>query len=705
MRRSAASRQGRRRNLVLERTSGAVSSPYPGFIEPCLATQRDSVPERGIWLHEIKHDGYRAQAHLVNGKAAIYTRRGYDWSDRFASIARALPELGRHDFILDGEVVVPDERGISNFHSLQDDLARKRQERLVYFVFDVLYLDGFDLREVALIERKRILAELIGSAEDLARIRFSDHIEADAEAVFKQACDLQIEGIVSKEQQSPYRSGRQESWIKVKCVQTGTFPIIAFVEKLGASPRRIASLYLGRWEGGKLLYAGKAQTGFKQEMLYDLRERLDPYVRDSSPLSVPIRKPKATWVEPVLQAEIAYSSLTADERLRAPVYRGIRDDLLEAPAQQRLEATKQRGEASGQRWEGATHRRESTHQRRESTNQGRESTSQGRESINQRRESTGNAQPRVPKENILQLLTNAVVPSKAELARYWSQVAPEALQYIARRPLKLVRHTRGTTFYHKGPLPPIPASVHELHIEKREGGKGTRLWVDDLPGLLGLVEIGAVELHAWNCTVDDIEHPDVMVFDLDPGPGVSWSLVRDTAFDLRELLKKEGLASWPKLTGGKGVHVMVPLTGHRMTHDEVHQYSRTLAAGIAARQPDRYTTSAVMAERDGRLFIDYLRNGRGTTAVATYSPRVRAGFPIAAPTTWEALKRGIRPDAYSMKGPLPQVPRRKTRASRVRNPAKVPELRTREPEGATHERRQKPARVSRQQTHRHSRSQ
>lgn len=499
-----------------------------------------------------------------------------------------------------------------------------------------------------MIQRKQVLSDLLaGASLDNGRIRLSGHIEADATEVFEKACAMNLEGIISKEQQSTYRSGRQESWIKVKCTKTDTFPIIAFVEKLGASPRRIASLYLGRWEGNKLLYAGKAQTGFKQTMLYDLRERLDPYIRQTSPLSIPVKKPKATWVEPVLQAEIAYSSKTADNLLRAPVYKGIREDLLERPTYLKQGPSK-------------------------------------------------NAQPRVPKENILQLLPNAVVPSKGELARYWEHVAPEALKYIARRPLKLVRHTLGTTYYHKGPLPAIPRGVHELRIEKREGGTGIRLWIEDLPGLLGLVELGAVELHAWNSTVDNIEHPDVMVFDLDPGPGVSYTFVRETAFEIRELLRKEDLESWPKLTGGKGVHLMVPLTNQGMTHDEVHRYSRALAERIVARQPSRYTTSAAMNERDGRLFIDYLRNGRGTTAVATYSPRARAGFPIAAPTTWDDLERGIQPDAYSIKRPFPKGRPQKTGASRVRNRSNLSELRNESAEGAKHERRQKQPRITRQ---------
>jgi bifunctional non-homologous end joining protein LigD len=637
------SRARRARPRIMD-VPGAVPAPYPGFIEPCLATSRSEVPERGEWIHEIKHDGYRAQAHLLDGKSVIYTRRGYDWTDTFASIAHALPALPARKAILDGEVVVPDERGVSDYHKLQEDLAKGRTDRLVYFAFDLLYLDGIDLREATLMDRKRALADLLSGVPENGRIQLSQHIDADASAVFKQACAMHIEGIVSKERGSTYRSGRQESWIKIKCVKTETYPIIAFVEKLGASPRRIASLYLGRWEGDKLLYAGKAQSGFKHQMLYELRERLDPYIRKTSPLSVPIKKPKATWVEPVVEAEIEFSSLTADKLLRAPVFKGIREDLLPKPRQ----------------------------------------TTQ--------RETLERSASRVPKENILQLLPEAVVPSKEELAAYWQKVAPEALAYIARRPLKLVRHTRGTTFYHKGRLPPAPEGVHEMKIQKREGGTGTRLWVEDLRGLLGLVEIGAVELHAWNSTVDDLEHPDVLVFDLDPGAGVAWNFVIETALALRELLHREGLDPWPKLTGGKGVHLMAPLD-RRMTHDEAHRYSRRLVERISGTAPDRYTTSAATAERPGRLFLDYLRNGRGTTAVATYSPRVRRGFPIAAPTTWQDLERGIPPNAFTMARPFGEWRRRASSRRNSRTAAEFPEASLQGVQ--SNERRQGPARRTR----------
>jgi bifunctional non-homologous end joining protein LigD len=409
-----------------------------------------------------------------------------------------------------------------------------------------------------------------------------------------------IEGIVAKRKDPPYRGGRREEWIKLKCTKSDDFPIIAFVEKLGAKPRRIASLYLGREEGKRLLYAGKAQTGFTVEVMREIRERLDPLIIRASPLSAPIKKPKATWVEPILRAEVEFGGVTEDGLLREAVFKRIRDDLSEpAPAVARRRATP--GTVNG-----------------------------------------------VPRENILQLLPDAVVPTQEQLAAYWRRVWRKALKYLGRRPLKLVRHVNGTTFYHKGPLPDVPPAVHRLIVQKREGGEGTRLWVNNLAGLLGLLEIGAVELHPWNSTVDDIEHPDVLVFDLDPGEGVEWAFVKDTALALRELLRTEGHEdTWPKLTGGKGVHVMVPIE-RGMTHDQAHAHCKRLVDRLAATDPARYTTSATLAKRPRRLFLDYLRNGRGTTAAGAYSPRARPGFPIAAPITWRELKQGNRPDAFTM---------------------------------------------------------
>jgi bifunctional non-homologous end joining protein LigD len=583
---------------------GARPAPFPGFIEPCHPTLRQKAPSGGNWVHEIKFDGYRTQAHLRNGEPAIYTRRGYDWTLRFQPIADALAVLPAQDLILDGEAVVADSRGIPDFRLLHADLAAGRQDRLLYHAFDLLYLDGLDLRGAPLVERKRLLAELLVGASD--RMLYAEHLEGNGQEIQERACAMGLEGIVSKQQDAPYRSGRVESWIKVKCGKRDAFPIVAFVEKLGAKPRRIASFYVGRREGDRLLYAGKVRSGFTEAEARDLRERLDPFIRKDTPLSEPVKKPKATWVEPVIEAEVAYSTLTENNLLREAVFKGVREDR-EAPPARPVARTPVRTA-------GARHR------------------------------------IAVPRENILQLLPEAVPPSKEELAAYWAKTWKRALPHLARRPLKLVRYVRGTTFYHKGPLPQVSDAVHRLTIEKREGGEGTRLWVDDLAGLLRLVEIGAVELHPWNARVDDIEHPDRLVFDLDPGDGVAWEFVIETALRLRRMLKDEGLEPWPKLTGGKGLHLMAPLD-RTIDHDRARAYAKGIAQRLAATAPSRYTMASAPERRTGRIFIDYLRNGRGTTAIGAWSPRARAGFPIAGPVSWRQIEHGIRSDAYTMEKP------------------------------------------------------
>jgi bifunctional non-homologous end joining protein LigD len=277
---------------------GAKPTQFPGFVEPCHPTLRETAPSGARWIHEIKLDGYRTQAHLQQGRPTIYTRRAYDWTLRFRTIADALATLPANDLILDCETVVADSRGVPDFGLLDADLAAGRKDRLLYYAFDLLYLDGVDLRGVRLAERKRVLAKLLAGSSE--RILYTEHLEGDGPEIHERACAMGLEGIISKQQDAPYRSGRTESWIKVKCGKRGAFPIVAFVEKLGAKPRRIASLYIGRREGDRLLYAGKVRSGYTEAVARDLRERLDPFICKDSPLSEPVKKPKATWVEPVI---------------------------------------------------------------------------------------------------------------------------------------------------------------------------------------------------------------------------------------------------------------------------------------------------------------------------------------------------------------------------------------------------------------------
>lgn len=584
----------------------SVVTPRPllhRYIDPLDPASVEHPPTGPNWIHEIKFDGYRAQAHKGDGRVTVFSRKGYNWTDRFGSIGEFVDGLPVQSVILDGEVVFIGRNGKPDFQGLRGALGRKT-ERLHFYAFDLLLLDGEDWRPRPLLERKRRLQSLLRQAPQ--QLQYVEHMQGDSRLIVEHACKLGLEGIVSKDVHSPYKSGRQEAWRKSKCELTDNFPIVAFVEKLGARPRRIASLYVGRREGDKLLYAGKVQSGYSLEAAREVREALDPYIRRQTPLSQPIVKPKATWVEPVVDAEVAYSSTTDAGLLREAVFKGLREDLA-APAASPSRIAAPRIVSSTQ-------------------NKG------------------------VPPYNILQRLPEGVAPNEEELVTYWKKVEKQALEHLARRPLKLVRRVGHTIFYHKGPLPPIPDSVHQLKIEKREGGEGIRLWVDDYAGLVGLVQIGAVELHPWNATVDDIEHADRLVLDLDPGDGVPKQLLYDTALKVRELFEGEGLKPWPKVTGGKGIHIMARLA-ERMTHDRAHAYARRLAERLAATDLERYTVSASMAERPGRLFVDYLRNGRGTTAVGAYSPRARPRFPIARPVTWKQVESGIAPDVFTIGRP------------------------------------------------------
>jgi bifunctional non-homologous end joining protein LigD len=593
----------------VSRVHGARRTSIPGYIEPCDPTLRERPPDGGGWVYEIKADGYRAQLHLHDGDAKAYSRRGYDWSEQFSSIVAAAQKLKANSAVIDGEAVVYGHSGLPDFQQLRRELGSKKSDRIRYHAFDLLYLDGYDLRNVPCIDRKRLLEQLLKDAP--GTFIYVEHIAAEGEEIFRNACKLGLEGLVAKRVDAPYRSGRQETWLKLKCKKSETFPIIAFVEKLGAYPRKVASLYVGRHQNGQLLYAGKVRTGYTEATARELRERLDPLIRKSSPLDVPVKKPKATWVEPSVQAEIEYGALTDDGLLREAVFKGFRDDL----ALRKVKAPRLVPAGAGRPKLG------------------------------------------VPKENILQLLPDAVAPSKDELSDYWTRVWRKALPHLGHRPLKLVRHVHGTTFYHKGALPKdIPPAVHQLRIRKREGGEGTRLWVDSLEGFLGLVEIGAVELHPWNSLVADFEHADRIVIDLDPGEGIAWDAVVETALDLRRLMTAEGFETWPKLTGGKGIHLMAPLD-QPVLHDKAHRIAQQLVSALAARNPERYLLSAQAARR-GRIFLDCLRNGRGTTAIGTYSPRAREGFPIAAPVSWKRIENGIAPDAFTMKSPFRPKSRR-----------------------------------------------
>jgi bifunctional non-homologous end joining protein LigD len=491
-------------------------------------------------------------------------------------------------------VIVAGRDGLSDFAALQEELGAGRSERLSYYAFDLLYVDGYDLRQSALLARKETLKQILSGASK--RFLYGDYLLEDGPTVQARGCEMHIEGVVSKLKDSRYRSGRNETWIKSLCKKRETFPVVGFVPATAGS---IAALYLGRREGPGLVYAGKAGTGFTGETARALRQRLDPIAVRKSPLSKPVKKPRATWVSPELLVDVEYRAMTDDGRLRHGSFKGVREDLETPRPELPQPAARNRHP------------------------------------------------PKAIARHIQRLLANAVVPSKDELRAYFRKAGKDALKYVGNRPLTLVRHVNGFTFYHTGPLPAFHSAVHALTFEKREGGEGTRAYVVSLQGLIGLANMDVVEIHPWNATADDIGHPDVMVFDLDPGEGVSWESVTESALRLRDLLRQESFEPWPKATGGKGLHVMAPLDASR-DHDQIRELSKRLAARFAAIDRKRYTISSKLSDRPRKIFIDYFRNGRGQTAIGAYSPRARQNFPIAVPLTWSEVERGVPSDAYTM---------------------------------------------------------
>src|SRR3954453_20366440 len=311
--------RGRRKSLR------APNVPMPGFIEPCDPTLHERAPTGNEWVYEIKTDGYRAQLHLRDKRVMVYYRSGYDWTDEFAPIAKAAAQLKVREAIIDGEATVLGNTGLPDFQELRRELRNRQSKRLTFHAFDLLCLNGRDFRRAPLLERKKALKSVLDDGPPT--LVYVDFLEADGTRVFEQACRMGLEGIVAKRADTPYRSGRQDSWINLKCVKSDTFPIVAFVEKLGAHPRKIASLYVGRREGDRLVYAGKARSGYTEAVAREIRERLDPLITNKSPLSVQVKKPKATWVEPKVDAEIEFSAVTDNGLLCAAVFKGLRDDL------------------------------------------------------------------------------------------------------------------------------------------------------------------------------------------------------------------------------------------------------------------------------------------------------------------------------------------------------------------------------------------
>jgi bifunctional non-homologous end joining protein LigD len=592
---------------------GAREHELPTMILPQLATLVDKVPTGTDWLHEIKFDGYRIMARLSRGEVSLYTRKGLDWTARFPEIAEFLSTLPLKTAILDGEVTALKSDGSSSFRKLQESLSAGDTRQLRYFCFDLPYLEGHDLRESPLIERKRTLREMLQDAGvgagDL--VRYSEHIQAKGQAFYEEACGLGLEGIISKRTDAPYRSRREKTWLKVKCTHHQEFVIGGFTPPSG-SRIGFGSLLLGAYDGPKLRYMGRVGAGFSARQLEDLHRQLKAITTKERPFAErPPDSTRVTWVEPRLVVEVEYTERTRDGRLRHPAFRGLRDDREpeEITVDKPIPAT------------AAKPRKKPTH--------------------------AIVASVRISHPDRILYPEQGV--TKIDMARYYEAIADWIIPLIERRPLSLLRCPEGTKsecFFQKHPSPSLTKGLPRVAIAEKEGKKDY-VYVESIAHLVTLIQANTLELHPWGCHIDDIEHADLMVFDLDPGPDVDWKYMIRTIRALRDRLGDLGLTGFLRTTGGKGLHVVVPLEPSA-DWDELKAFARAVAERHADADPKRLTTNMSKAKRQGRIFVDYLRNGRGATAIASYSARARPGAPVAVPLRWDELDSMLRPDRYDV---------------------------------------------------------
>lgn len=604
---------------------------FPGFIAPQLAQQTTAAPTGAGWVHELKLDGYRIQIHVqpnpkrnASGRnAKLLTRKGLDWTARMPDIAKAAAGLNVTSVILDGEAVALDDRGVSDFAALQAAFHEGRQRYITYFAFDILHLDGHNLRQLPLSERRKILAEVLPGKGNDSPLQLSESLDADGKEVFKKACALGAEGIVSKLAAAGYSSGRGSEWLKLKCYQEQELVIGGFTLPSKGNVG-VGALLLGYYEDGKLLYAGRSGTGFTQKTHHMIRARLEALKRKGSPFSDVPREVKRTahWVKPELVAQISFSTWTRDHLVRQAAFKGLRDD---KPANEVVR-------------EGAVPPKEA---RQNSST--KRATSTLRQSHHADDAGTAKGLVITHPDKVLDPESGM---TKQNLADYYQAVSEHLLPHIANRPLSVVRCPEGNSkpcFFQKHIGLGLPAGVKSVPIPSRKSGKSEDyLTVDSTEGLVGLAQLGVLEIHPWGSQNNSLESPDRIVFDLDPDAAIDWATLAETARNLRKRLKNLGLESFLKSTGGKGLHVVVPIEPEH-EWPVIKDFAHGIVLEMEKETPELYVTKMTKATRKNRIYLDYLRNDREATSVAPYSPRARRGTPVAMPLRWIELDEAKAP--------------------------------------------------------------
>ena len=580
------------------------------------------MPHGDRWLHEVKYDGYRIIARKAGGEVALFSRSGLDWTVRFPAIAKALLSLPCDSALLDGEIAFVLPSGLTSFKSLQEHIDTAHPA-FRYFLFDLTSLDGKDWRAKPLLKRKERLHELLAEKNLPDWLVYSDHVLGSGGDFYREACGAGLEGVVSKLADSRYVSGRTKSWLKTKCHQRAEL-VIGGYSRSSVRGRPFSSLLLGTFENGELIYAGKVGTGFSSADLDALAKRFKPLEqRQSSFVEVPVIERKdAVWLKPKLVCEVEYTEWTRDGRLRHPSFQGLRED---KPA-----ADVRRDVPSGEEAELAPAK-----------------------SVAAKAKAKAKGDPVFDGITLTspdKVLYPEVGVTKLDLASYYQTIAPYILPYVVSRPISLVRcpeGIEGERFFQRHAMKGMSDAIKQIPISGGESKK-PYLFLDGEAGLFGLVQISTVEIHDWGVSLDHLYEPDRLVFDLDPDEDLDVDVLKAAAVEVRDFLADLGLKSFLKSTGGKGLHVVAPIAP-KQGWDEVKAFAKAIADTLVEVRADRYTANPLKRTRVGKIFVDYLRNQRGGSAIVNYSTRAKPNASVACPLAWDELKGLKVASPYTLK--------------------------------------------------------
>ncbi len=602
-------------------------SRLPAFVEPQLTRLVDQPPSGAGWVHEVKFDGYRMQLRVQNGKAKMLTRKGLDWTEKFSAIARAATKLP--DCIIDGEVCALDHNGTPDFAALQAALSDGKSQDLIFFVFDLLFAEDEDLRPLPLSERKARLERLLDKAKAGTQLRFVGHFTSGGDAVLQSACRMNLEGIVSKRLDAPYTSGRGDSWTKAKC-RAGHEVVIG---GWSTTQGKFRSLLVGVHRGDRLVYVGRVGTGYSADKVKRLMPRLKEMAAAASPFAgkgAPRHEPGVHWLKPQLVAEIEFAGWTGDGNVRQAAFKGLRADKpaedvqAEAPKMTKKLAQPKASKAPGRKAKAG-------HAKADAVVMG--------VTISH------------PDKALWPDAGDDKPVTKLDLAQYYESVGDWLLPHIKGRPCSLVRAPDGIEGEQRFFQRHSGQGQSDLFTEvKISGDRKPYLQIDRIEALAAVAQAGGLELHPWNCAPDRPDVPGRFVFDLDPSPDLGFDECVAAAKELKERLQGLGLIPFAKTTGGKGLHVVTPFdAGKSIGWPEAKAIAREICARMAADSPDKYLVNMSKAKRRGKIFLDYLRNDRMSTAVAPFSPRARPGATVSMPLEWSAVKKGLDPKRFTVR--------------------------------------------------------